>query len=189
MRRRDIRELVIKALFAYEIEKGDPWRQLAYIAEDGEMGGFAEGQEGVFLAGGESDYARRLMGGILEQREALDQVIAEYAVDWEIQRLGGIERNILRLGLYEMLYGEKLPPAIAINEALDLVKKYGGQEAARFVNGILGKRAKARAEERAPAAADGARAEEIAPAAAEEAPAEGDPATTPVTARDAEGSR
>lgn len=141
MKRRNTRELVIKALFAYEIEKGDPFRQLDYIAGDWEMAGFDEGKLETFLAGIEDEYARRLTSGILENKEELDKIIGDFAVDWEIGRLGGAERNILRMGLYEMLYDEKLPPAIAINEAVDLIKKYGSQEAAKFVNGILGKKA------------------------------------------------
>jgi N utilization substance protein B len=141
MKRRNTRELVIKALFAYEIEKGDPFRQLDYIAGDWEMAGCGEGKLAAFLAGIEDEYARRLTSGILGHKEELDKIIGDSAVDWELNRLGGAERNILRMGLYEMLYDEKLPPAIAINEAVDLIKKYGSREAAKFVNGILGKKA------------------------------------------------
>ena len=141
MKRRNTRELVIKALFAYEIEKGDPIRQLEYISEDWEMAGFPEGSREKFLSGIEDEYARRLTAGILDHRDELDQIINDYAIDWDIKRLGGAERNILRMGLYEMLYDEKLPPAIAINEAVDLVKIYGSEEASRFINGILGRKA------------------------------------------------
>ena len=141
MKRRNVRELVIKALFAYEIEKGDPFRQLDYICRDWEMAGFQEGKLETFLKAIDDDYARRLTAGVLEHKSELDKIIGDYSVDWEIERLGGAERNILRIGLFEMLYDEKLAPAIAINEALDLIKKYGSEEAARFVNGVLGRKA------------------------------------------------
>lgn len=141
MKRRNTRELVIKALFAYEIEKGDPIRQLEYIAEDWEMAGFPEGDREAFLNSIEDEYARRLTAGILEHKEELDRLINNYAIDWDIKRLGGAERNILRMGLYEMLYDEKLAPAIAINEAVELGKIYGSEEASRFINGILGRKA------------------------------------------------
>jgi len=139
MRRRKTRELVIKAIFAYEIEKGDPYFHLDYISEDAEMGGYDEGGTEKFLASVEDVYARQLTGGILHHCKELDQIIDQYAVDWDIKRLGGADRNILRLALYEMLYDEKLPPAIAINEAVDLAKLYGTAESPRFINGILGK--------------------------------------------------
>lgn len=138
--RRNARELVIKALFASEIEKGDPFRQLAYIAADWEMAGFEEEAPEAFVT--DNDYVHRLTQGILEHMEELDEIIKHYAVDWEISRIGGAERNILRLGLFEMLYDEKLPPAVVINEAIELTKRYGSPEASGFVNGILDKKAK-----------------------------------------------
>jgi len=141
IKRRNARELAIKALFAFEIEKGDPIRQLDYISADWEMAGFDEHNIESFLSLVEDEYARRLTSGILEKKEDLDTIISDYSQDWDISRLGGTERNILRMALYEMLFGEKLPPAIAINEAVDMIKKYGSPEAARFVNGILGKKA------------------------------------------------
>ena len=131
----------MKALFAWEIEKGDPLRHLDYISRDWEMAGFVEGQSEAFLKELDSAYAKRLACGVQEHKGELDKIIGEYSVDWEIDRLGGAERNILRLSLYEMLFDEKLAPAIAINEALDLIKIYGSQEAAKFVNGVLGKKA------------------------------------------------
>ena len=139
-RRRNARELVIKALFASEIEKGDPFRQLAYIAGDWEMAGFEEEDPEAFII--DDAYVRQLTTGILDHMEELDEIIKSYAVDWDLNRLGGTERNILRMGLFEMLYGERLPPAVVINEAVELTKKYGSPEASGFINGILDKKAK-----------------------------------------------
>ena len=141
MKRREARELVVKALFACEIEKGDPFRQLEYIAGDWEMAGLDEGSRAPFLSGADNEYIRRLTTGILACREELDDIIRQYSVDWELSRLGGAERNILRMGLFEMLYDEKLHPAIAINEALEMIKKYCNSDAVKFINGILGKKA------------------------------------------------
>jgi len=141
VKRRNLRELVFKALFAYEIEKGDPFRQLTYITEDSEMAGAGEEKTVIALTGAEDAYAGRLISGILHYKAELDAVISAYSADWGVDRLGGAERNILRMGFYEMLYDEKLPPAIAINEAVDMIKKYGTPEAAKFINGILGKKA------------------------------------------------
>jgi len=138
--RRSARELVIKALFASEIEKGDPFRQLEYITGDWEMAGFEEDAPEDFVA--DEAYVKQLTTGILDHIDELDEIIKHYAVDWELSRLGGAERNILRLGLFEMLYGEKLHPAVVINEAIELTKKYGSPEASGFVNSILDKKAK-----------------------------------------------
>jgi N utilization substance protein B len=138
MKRRKTRELVIKALFAYEIEKGNPLFHLEYISQDAEMAGYDEGTFDQFLSGIEDEFARKLTAGIIEQSQVLDSIIKKYAVDWDIERLGGTDRNILRLAVYEMLYMEKLHPAIAINEAVDLAKQFGSKESPRFINGILG---------------------------------------------------
>ena len=140
MKRRKVRELVLKALFASEIESGDSFRQFQYILEDREMAGFGEDEPLPVLSAAEEAYVGRLLEGIASRKTELDGLIARYAVDWEIDRLGGVERNIMRMGFYEMLY-DRLPPAIAINEAVDLTKAYGMPEATGFVNGILDKKA------------------------------------------------
>ena len=137
MKRRDARELVLKSLFAWEMEKGDPFRQLAYIAGDEEMSGFDMNGLEEHSPPEEDGFVRRLLAGITENKTELDAIIADYARDWDLSRLGGAERNVLRMGIFEMLYDEKLPPAVAINEAVDLIKKYGSDEAAGFINGIL----------------------------------------------------
>jgi len=138
MKRRKTRELVLKALFAFEIEKSNPFFHLDYIAHDPEMAGLDGGQIEEFLSKIEDDFARKLTEGIISRCKEIDAAIGRYMVDWDLKRLGGAERNIMRLAAYEMLI-DKLPPAIAINEAVDLAKKYGSEESSRFINGILGK--------------------------------------------------
>ena len=153
LRRREIRELVFKALFTGEfgsddatqsvVTSGDegPYRQLAYIAQDHEMADCELEKLAATALVTRSDYARSLIEGVLSNKKELDDIIAGYSVGWELDRLGFVELCVMRLCLYEMLYGEKLHPAIAINEALNLLKKYSEPEAASFVNGILGKKA------------------------------------------------
>ena len=139
MKRRKIRELVLKSLFACEIEDGDPFRQFQYILGDYEMAGFHEDEPAPVLSGTEKTYVSRLIEGIVSHKAELDEIISRHAVDWEIDRLGGLERNIMRLAFFEMLY-DKLPRAIAINEAVELTKLYSMPEAVGFVNGILDKK-------------------------------------------------
>ncbi len=69
----------------------------------------------------------------------LDRKISEYATNWQISRMAVIDRNVLRIGLYELMYASGIPPKVAINEAVELAKKYGDTESSKFVNGILDK--------------------------------------------------
>lgn len=87
-------------------------------------------------------YAEELVQGVLQNRESLDQTIERFAENWEIKRMAYVDRNILRLGAYELLYIEEIPVKVAINEAVELAKRYGEPDSSKFVNGILDKIAK-----------------------------------------------
>ncbi|MDD2431318.1 MAG: transcription antitermination factor NusB [Firmicutes bacterium] len=81
---------------------------------------------------------RKLVEEVWQRREDLDNLIEKTSREWKLERIGYVERNILRLALYEMKYSET-PVAYAINAAVELAKKYSGEEAGRFVNGVLGR--------------------------------------------------
>ena len=85
------------------------------------------------------DFANNLIAGVNAHITDVDDRIKKYAINFEIGRLAAVDRNILRLAIYEMLYCMETPPIVAINEALEIAKKYGGEDSARFVNGILDK--------------------------------------------------
>ena len=90
------------------------------------------------------NYAMTLVQGVLAHKEAIDARLSEYAIDWTVERMPATDRNILRVAVYEMLFAEETVSAgIAINEAVEVAKAYGTEEAPRFVNGVLGKLAKA----------------------------------------------
>jgi N utilization substance protein B len=94
---------------------------------------------------GEVDpFARELAGAVIERAEELDREITESADDWSADRLGALERNILRIGVHE-LAGDDVPVEVAINEAVELTKRYASDDAARLVNGILGRIAREKA--------------------------------------------
>jgi transcription antitermination protein NusB len=94
---------------------------------------------------GEVDpFARDLAEAVIERAEDLDHEITESADEWSAERLGALERNILRIGVYE-LAGDDVPVEVAINEAVELAKRYATDEAARLVNGILGRIAREKA--------------------------------------------
>ena len=94
------------------------------------------------FAAGVSDlsFMEELSDNILSKQEILDQIIEKAAPEWPIERISIVDRNILRLGLYELLFGDRLevPPKVAINEAIELAKSFGGENSGKFVNGVLG---------------------------------------------------
>jgi N utilization substance protein B len=91
---------------------------------------------------GEDDaiFTLALVRGVSARREEIDAVIAEAAPDWPVDRIAGVDRNILRLGLYELLYGDQddVPPKVAMDEAIELAKTLGGDTSGPFINGVLG---------------------------------------------------
>ncbi|UZP67752.1 transcription antitermination factor NusB [Desulfovibrio mangrovi] len=88
-------------------------------------------------------FAWELIEGVWSNHRALDEVIAKFAKNWRVERIGKIEITLLRLAVYEMLYRQDVPPKVAINEAIELSKQFGDEKSRNFVNGILDAAAKA----------------------------------------------
>ncbi len=84
-------------------------------------------------------FADQLICGVLQHKEECDNVIKKYLKNWDFERVALIDRNILRLATYEMMFREDIPPVVSINEAVDIAKKYSTEESGKFVNGILDK--------------------------------------------------
>jgi N utilization substance protein B len=85
-----------------------------------------------------SEFARELVLGVEQHREELDELISDQAVDWSLDRIAPLERSIMRVALYELLYRPDVPDEVAIDEAVETAKVFSGAEAPGFVNGILG---------------------------------------------------
>ncbi len=85
-----------------------------------------------------NDFARRLVEGVMAQAPALDRLIQKYAPEWPLDQMALIDRNILRMAIWEFAADRQTPIKVAINEAVELAKLYGSDSAARFVNGVLG---------------------------------------------------
>ncbi len=85
-----------------------------------------------------SDYSRLLINGILENREKIDKIVAEYATAWPINQIAAVDKNILRIAVFEIIFGGDVPYKVAINEAIELSKIYGTDSSPAFVNGVLG---------------------------------------------------
>ncbi len=88
----------------------------------------------------EKEFIIELVKGVDNYKKEIDEVIAAAAPEWPLEKITTIDRNVLRIGLYELIYGKKeeVPPKVAINEAIELAKRFGGSSSGKFVNGILG---------------------------------------------------
>ena len=83
------------------------------------------------------EFATQLVEGTLAHVEQIDQLITTYASNWDIGRMAVVDRNVLRLGAYELLHLQDVPPKVCLNEAVELAKRFGNEESSKFVNGIL----------------------------------------------------
>ena len=84
-------------------------------------------------------FSERLVKGVEQHREDLDRIIERYASHWKVDRMTHVDRSILRIATYELLYCDDIPPKVAINEAIDIGKKYGSEDSGAFINGVLDK--------------------------------------------------
>lgn len=130
MIRRIARELVLQSLFQIDFAQADCEAALNAAVEERSDKSAEKAKE----------YAQDVLNGVLANSEAIDARISEYAIDWTLERMPAVDRNILRVAVYEMFFAaEKLVPNVAINEAVEIAKIYGTDDTPRFINGVLGK--------------------------------------------------
>jgi len=127
-RRTKARECALKVLYQIEITKDNCEDSLKVFWE---MEPHTE--EAV------KEFANLLVKGVNERIKEIDGTISKYAMNWQISRMAVIDRNILRIATFELLYLDDIPQKVSINEAIDIAKKYGGTDSGKFVNGILDK--------------------------------------------------
>src|SRR3989344_892698 len=125
------RSVVLQTLFEWDIRQCSP--DIAKASLQRNVQEFAP-------AAGDLPFMEELLKGVLERASDLDLVIEKAAPEWPLARIAPVDRNVLRLGLYELLFAdrEKVPAKVAINEAIELAKSFGGENSGRFVNGVLG---------------------------------------------------
>jgi len=126
-RRRQARELAMKLLYQNDIASGEPDETLQQLAAWAPSSAPQEVRE----------FALDLVRIVLGHRAEIDDRIAAASEHWRIGRMSAVDRNIVRLATAEILHLEDIPPKVSINEAVDLAKKYGDEDSARFVNGVL----------------------------------------------------
>jgi len=124
--RRRAREAALQALFEMDVAGHDPHDALERLSREHRL------DETL------SEFARALLGGVLDHRPQIDAIIAKAAPAWPTEQLAPIDRNILRIAIREFLVDNLTPVSAAINEAVELAKKYGSENSSKFVNGVLG---------------------------------------------------
>ena len=130
MSRRLAREIAFKILFQHDVGKNATEPVFSeLIVENGLP------QEYV-------PFAKELTEGTLANMQGIDELLVKYLLNWEFDRLAAVDRNVLRLAVYELLYRDDIPTAVTINEALELSKAYNSEESAKFLNGVLDKLAR-----------------------------------------------
>jgi len=126
------RSIAMQSLFEWDFNKKDPLLLDAIVEKN--IQEFGPGLEE------EINFVSRLINGVVNNLEKIDSIIEKAAPEWPIDQITAVDRAVLRLGLYELLFGntEEVPPKVAINEAIELAKSFGGDSSGKFVNGVLG---------------------------------------------------
>jgi N utilization substance protein B len=124
--RHKARELALQVLYEVDSVKHKPEESLNLMTNKTE------------LSGDIMDFTRELINGVIQHREELDRNIQDFAPAWPLDQISIIDRNILRMAIFEILHDTKIPVKVAINEAVELAKTYGSNNSSRFVNGVLG---------------------------------------------------
>jgi len=124
-KRTKAREYALQVLYQLDIRRGE----VAGILQE-----FWEARQ---PASEVKTFAQQLAEGTMAHMQEIDQLISAHANNWNIKRMAVVDRNILRLGVFELLYVTDVPPTVCINEAIELAKRFGDAESAKFINGIL----------------------------------------------------
>ena len=124
--RRKARAIALQVLYEFDSAGHDVEAALSHLLADGK------------LSEDNAAFARGLVKGVIQNRKQIDQHIKKFAPAWPLEQIPIVDRNILRLAIFEILLDNSVPVKVAINEAVELAKKFGSDSSSRFVNGVLG---------------------------------------------------
>lgn len=141
MKRSEVREILFMLLFRAEYNDISEMPEQMQLFFNVDFSMDSEGEDS-FIKDGDKEYIMKRGMSILEKLPEIDNAISEKATGWTLERFGKVDLAIVRLAVYEMLYDDDIPTGVAINEAVELAKKYGRDESSGFVNGVLAKFAK-----------------------------------------------
>ncbi len=119
------RELAVQALFYMDIIKNDSQETVELFCDN-----FAHSKNAV-------PFFLELVNGVIDYRSKIDSILERFSSNWKISRMSCVDRNIIRLAVYELLFRDDIPSKVSINEAIDIGKKFGTEESGAFINGIL----------------------------------------------------
>jgi transcription antitermination protein NusB len=123
--RRQARELAMQALFYMDMQKDASEEMLEHFC-------------GCFCASKKSrPFLIKLVNGVIGNKGQIDALVERFSQNWKINRMSCVDRNVMRIAVYEMLYCDDIPPKVSINEAVDIGKKFGTQDSGAFINGIM----------------------------------------------------
>ena len=126
-KRREGREAAVELLFHWDMNVRQP-------LEEADLNGFWQLRTANQAT---KEFATRVAAGVIAEQGVIDEKISRYTANYELKRISAVDRNILRVAIYEMLFCNDVPPIVAINEAIDIAKKFGTEESGKFVNGVL----------------------------------------------------
>jgi N utilization substance protein B len=126
MSRRTSREFALQGLFQIDVVSADVQDAITHVLE----------QEGAEV---DPTFVRDLVQGTVSHQTAIDEIIANHSIGWDLNRMANVDRNVLRMAVYEMLFHSETPSNVVVNEAIDLAKAFSTPESGKFVNGILAK--------------------------------------------------
>lgn len=136
MKRRLAREMVVSSLYSVELNEVQAYEALqsviAEVMADDEVSDKNSDET-------TNEFARKLLMGVVEHKAAIDDLLTKFLTGWQVDRLSRVDRQILRLACYEMVFADDAPPKVAVNEAIELAKHFGTEESGKFVNGVLAK--------------------------------------------------
>jgi transcription antitermination protein NusB len=124
--RHKAREVALQALYEFDSVQHKPEEAIGYILDRME------------LSGEVTVFSRELVAGVMQNRDTIDRHIRDYAPAWPLEQIPVVDRNILRLSIFEILMDNTMPVKVAINEAVELAKTYGSENSSKFINGVLG---------------------------------------------------
>lgn len=137
MRRRLARELALQSLYQIEMNEVTSGDAIAHVVEE------ARGEDESQLTRERDQISQtdvlELVEGTMQNKQQIDSLLADYLKGWQMDRLSKVDREILRLATYEMVFKEDVPPKVVVNEAIEMAKNFGTEESGKFVNGVLGK--------------------------------------------------
>jgi N utilization substance protein B len=137
MKRRVAREIVVQSLYQMEMNLVESEEAVSILLEEASEENETERviKDEIKL----KEYVLELVNGTWGNKVAIDELLGHYLVGWQISRLSRVDRQVLRLAIYEMVYQDDVPAKVVVNEAIDLAKHFGTEDSGKFVNGVLGK--------------------------------------------------